>query len=454
MATELQGHRIGGWEVGGYLGNGFSAVVLAAERDGTKGAIKIIDPEMVERAGKDTQLRRVIRERELAGHGHPNLVDILDGGQCSETGYLYVVMELLEPRTLGKDLKQIPPAQISPLIAQLAHAARFLEQRGIAHRDIKPDNVVVSPDFHKVKLLDLGVIHPPADPNDPSAGTGDSFVGTARYSPPEFLYREEEDTVESWRAITFYQLGATLHDLLMRRQIFSDFRDPPARLYQAVKDQTPVIDAPHCEQWLVDLARRCLHKDWRVRKEIVSWDDFEGPKCPPASGDQIRERLRRRGAIATLAPAAAYPGAELGPTRRTLIQLSGAMATITRELCQQGGVFPPTEVLDSVEDHKSIVTLRTGPWRAHGLDATLEIRLVTNPLDPQANHVRVTACARLGGPAAVSTCGEDQLFVGSPSASGLREALDAYMHLALESSLGTGTPPIEGFAIRPYPRGE
>jgi serine/threonine protein kinase len=453
MAAELHGRRIGGWIVGSYLGNGFSAVVLAAEKDGMTGAVKIIDPEMVERAGKDSQLRRVMREQELSGHGHPNLVNILDGGQCGETGYLYVVMELLEPRTLGKALKRIPRTQIGPLIGQLARAARYLEERGIAHRDIKPDNTVVSPDFLTVKLLDLGVIHPPADPNDPSAGTGDRFVGTARYSPPEFLYREEEDTTECWRAITLYQLGATLHDLLMRRQIFSEFRDPPARLYQAVKDQVPLIDAADCEPWLVELARRCLHKDWRVRKEIVSWQDFDGPRSPPASAQEIRERLKRRGAPATAAPVLVNSGTNTQPTRRTLIQLSGAVATITRELCQQGGVFPPTEVSDSVDGHTSIITLRTGPSQAHNLDAALEIRLACNPLDTEAQHVKVTVCARLGGPTTESTCGGYQLFVGAPSAEEFKEALDIYLHLALEASLGTGTPPSEGLAIQPYAMG-
>jgi serine/threonine protein kinase len=144
----------------------------------------------------------------------------LDGGKCEETDYLFVAMELLDPRTLGRVCKQLAAGQVAPLIAQLAGAARFLEERGIAHRDIKPDNTVVTADYTCVKLLDLGVIHPPADPTEKRAGTGDRFLGTARYSPPEFLYREEEDTVEGWRAITFYQLGATLYDLLMRRQIF------------------------------------------------------------------------------------------------------------------------------------------------------------------------------------------------------------------------------------------
>lgn len=451
IATELQGQRVGGWAVGPYLGSGFSAVVLEANKDGLKAALKIIDPEMVERSGAKKQLTRVLREIELTGHGHPNLVDILDGGKCTETNHLFVAMELLVPLTLGQVRKKIPSAQVGPVIAQLARAARFLEQRGIAHRDIKPDNTVVTPNYLHVKLLDLGVIHPPADPNDPSAGTGDHFVGTARYSPPEFLYREEEDTVECWRAITFYQLGATLFDLLMRQPIFDEFRDPPAKLYQAVKDHIPVIDAGDAEPWLVDLARRCLHKNWQVRKEIVKWEHFEGPPAAPGSAEEIRERLRKRielpkGGLTDMTRAAGRP------TRHTLDQLAGAIATSSRELCRQGGIFPPIEVRHSVMDDKSVVTLQTGPSSAHELHGVLHAQLFAYPLDATADHIRLTAGARLGAP---PKDGQDsiELFVGAPSAPALRQALDLYFHAILEASLGTGNPPPGGLPLRPIAAG-
>ena len=165
MATELLGQRVGEWTVGPYRGNGYSAVVVEAEKEDQNAALKIIDPEMIERSGIENQLRRVLREKELAGHGHSNLVDILDAGQCPESGHLFVAMERLSPLTLGRVRSRLQPAQIGPIIAQLARAARFLEGRGIAHRDIKPDNTVISPDYAQIKLLDLGVIHPPADPS-------------------------------------------------------------------------------------------------------------------------------------------------------------------------------------------------------------------------------------------------------------------------------------------------
>lgn len=449
MAAGLQGRKVAGWTIGPYLGNGFSAVVLRAERDGRVAAIKLIDPEMVERSGAEKQLARILREKELAGHGHPHLVEILDGGQCQDSQMLFVVMELLSSKTLGQVRNKLPRSRIGPVIAQLAQAARYLESRGIAHRDIKPDNATIVADFSTVKLLDLGVIHPPADPTDPSAGTGDSFVGTARYSPPEFLYREEEDTIEGWRAITFYQLGATLYDLLMRGQIFDDFREPPARLYRAVKEQIPVIDCDDAEPWLVDLARRCLHKDWRVRKELVDWKDFEGPRAPAESAEEIHQRLAKRLDAIGAGP---FPFAQLTgvrPRRRTMIQVAGAIATTIREVCRQGGVFPAVEVQHNSNGNACAVMLSTGPSKPHELEGVLNIRFSIEALDAQAVHVKIKAYAKLGAEPSADDTQSTDLFTGELSNPSLRETIDVYLHAALEKALGTGAPPATGLTVRP-----
>ena len=118
---------------------------------------------------------------------------------------------------------------ILPLIAQVASAAQFLEDNGLAHRDIKPENIGVSDDFSHATLLDLGVLRPVGLSNITDEGEQKAFVATLRYSPPELLYREEEDNVEGWRVITFYQLGAVLHDMIMRYPIFREYGDPYAR---------------------------------------------------------------------------------------------------------------------------------------------------------------------------------------------------------------------------------
>ncbi len=92
------------------------------------------------------------------------------------------------------------------------------------------------------------------------------FIGTLRYAPPEFLLREELDTVDGWRAINLYQIGAVLHDLIMKRELFSGV-SPYGRLVLAIKESNPEITAPGTGGRLITLARNLLAKDWKKRLE-------------------------------------------------------------------------------------------------------------------------------------------------------------------------------------------
>ena len=91
------------------------------------------------------------------------------------------------------------------MVKQIATAAKFLEDNNLVHRDIKPENISISSGLEMAKLLDLGVIRPVLDV-EADVVTGNAFLGTTRYSSPEYLMREgDEDSKEGWRALTFYQ---------------------------------------------------------------------------------------------------------------------------------------------------------------------------------------------------------------------------------------------------------
>jgi len=291
MRDELQGQEIGGWGIDGFLGNGKSAVVLPASKDGMRGAIKVFHRELVERYGKEMQYERILREKSLVGAHHENLVRILDGGECPATGYLYVVMESLPYKNLHECIADIPLAAVPGIISQIASAARYLEDRQLAHRDIKPENIVISGDFSKAILLDLGVLLPIGAESLTDVDQR-QFIGTLRYSSPEFLFRQEENTIEGWRAVTFYQLGAVLHDLLMKKVLFEDFTDPFPRLVEAVKSEKPHIASE--DHRCVHLANRCLMKQASTRLELVKWADFnlDEPLINPAV--VTRERVLQR----------------------------------------------------------------------------------------------------------------------------------------------------------------
>ena len=112
-------------------------------------------------------------------------------------------MELVPGTSLNKLVGHVPPAIIVPLARQLASAAQYLDEvLNLAHRDIKPANIVISDDLQKLTLLDLGIVH--QLPVDDAQGrlSGEEFVASVRYSPPEFVWRtEEEDADGAWRAV-------------------------------------------------------------------------------------------------------------------------------------------------------------------------------------------------------------------------------------------------------------
>ena len=122
MSDELRNQRIGGWLIHRYINAGKSAIVFKGEKDGQGAALKVFDPELVEMFGKSTQIGRIERERSLIGQSHPHLVQIFDGGECAESGYLYVAMEFICAPNLRESLTLAPREKIAPLLCQIASA--------------------------------------------------------------------------------------------------------------------------------------------------------------------------------------------------------------------------------------------------------------------------------------------------------------------------------------------
>lgn len=317
LADDLHEIVVGGWHINGFLGAGKSAVVLRCVRGVEVGAIKVFHPELIQRYGKAIQLERILREKSLVGASHPNLIQILDGGECEKTGHLYVVMEQLPFANLHDSLQKIPTEAVPALISQIASAARFLEDRGLVHRDIKPENIAVSPDYSKAVLLDLGVLRPIGYSNLTDVDQR-PFIGTLRYSSPEFLERKEEDTLEGWRAVTFYQLGAVLHDLLMKRVLFEEESEPYPRLVKAVLENIPTIHASNTR--CVSLAKHCLVKNPVTRLELVNWERFQNlPIDPPSTLSLARDRIKQRQQFFQVAAIPSKPSGSVSKLNRKFL---------------------------------------------------------------------------------------------------------------------------------------
>ena len=288
---KLAGQIFRGWTVRTEIGRGADGIVYVASQEGREVALKLFFPEAVQKNGLGEERERLELQLGLVGEKHhPHLVEIYEGGIDEETQTLYLAMEYVPGKSLDKILDVLPRQAIAPLLKQLADAAKFLHDRGLAHRDIKPANIVISEDFSTLTLLDLGVATRDVENADEKQLSGDEFVASVRYSPPEFVWRNEARAEENaWTAISYYQIGATLHDMLMRKPIFQGFDAPRAKLYNAVRLRAPEIEASDCEHWLSQVARACLVKSWRERLKIVTWEMFAGP--PPTGGETTLKLL-------------------------------------------------------------------------------------------------------------------------------------------------------------------
>jgi serine/threonine protein kinase len=388
MSQEIVGQRIGGWLIRRHLGSGKSAVVFEGEKDGQSAALKVFDPELVERFGKSTQLVRIERECSLIGEHHSNLVQIFDGGECRESEYLYVAMELIDTPNIGDSLAIVPREKIATVLHQIASAARFLEEKNLAHRDIKPENIAVFSDFSHAVLLDLGVLRPFGGPSitDEDARV---FVGTLRYSSPEFLLRTERDTIEGWRAITFYQLGAVLHDLIMRQPLFYEFTNPYAALVEAVKSEKPEIHAIDVSPDLVLLAQNCLVKTPSARLDLVTWDDFDLLSCIQRSVGSAKERAKKRALLVRLQTENKIP-AQRQSHKKIAHLITVHLDSIIRNECAGSDSCPPMQIILN-EDSQIHVTVIFADSPRYALPQQLSIRFNCELVDEAMIAVSISA---------------------------------------------------------------
>jgi hypothetical protein len=170
-------------------------------------AVKCLKPSLA--AEDEDYVRRFEREARLAACiAHQNVVRVMEVQQ--RHGIHYLVMEFVRGETVGERIKRKGPLVEREALAVLCGAATGLAEahaRGIVHRDIKPDNILVSIEG-RVKLADLGLARASAsiDGRSLSASTASSIMGTPQYMSPE-----QWSTADVGPAADVWALGATFY---------------------------------------------------------------------------------------------------------------------------------------------------------------------------------------------------------------------------------------------------
>jgi len=281
---QVKGENIKGICIEEVIDNGKSAVVFHGKKDDKLFAIKLFDNDIVERFGAELQQERIELELSVKGRNIPNIVKVFDGGRIQINGieYFYLIMEYIQGTNLKEYIENntITAGFIIKVINVLLDdtEALFKETPPLVHRDIKPENIMVT-DKGEIILMDLGVLKIVNTPSMTDVGEK-QFLGTLRYAPPEFLRREENDSIDGWRAINIYQIGAVLHDMIMKKALFTGTGPYPA-LVMAIKEVPPQIISSEYPPDLIQLAREMLHKDWKERLKLVSIDKVKAvlEKC-------------------------------------------------------------------------------------------------------------------------------------------------------------------------------
>ncbi|MHC4605748.1 MAG: serine/threonine protein kinase [Planctomycetota bacterium] len=203
--TQIAGYKIITKIGSGAMGSIYKALQISMDRIV---AIKVLAPKY---AAKDRFRERFLREaRAVARLNHPNIIQGIDVGESN--GIHFFAQEYIDGPTVGELLKRggaLDEKRALHIVIQVARALNHAFHHGIIHRDIKPDNVLLTRDG-TAKLCDLGLakVHMRDDPLETRPGAS---MGTPYYISPEQARGEENVDTRS----DMYSLGASFYHMVV-----------------------------------------------------------------------------------------------------------------------------------------------------------------------------------------------------------------------------------------------
>jgi serine/threonine-protein kinase len=299
----LQSALAGEYSLERELGRGGMGVVYLArdvqlDRDV---AIKVLAPL----SANDESRERFLREaRTAAGLSHPHIVPIHRVGEAG--GFVFFVMSYVEGETLGERLRTrgpLPPGEAARVMREVAWALAYAHGRGIVHRDVKPDNILLEAGTGRALVTDFGIAQstavdrPPTEPG--------KIMGTAHFMSPEQAASEPVDGRSD-----IYSLGVVGY-LAVSGQLPFDAPNLPALLVRQATEPAPGVlrVAPGLPPALAAAIDRALEHDPGERfadGEAMAAALAPPPEVRPALPPTLRAWLRARNPM--LVPYMAWSG--------------------------------------------------------------------------------------------------------------------------------------------------
>jgi Tol biopolymer transport system component len=332
------GRTLGHYKILEKLGSGGMGQVFAAEdtKLSRKVALKLLPEEM---ASSQARLSRFEREaKAVAAFNHPNIVTIHSVENAE--GLHFIVMELVRGRRLSELIPTtgMPLARFLEIAIPVASAVSAAHQQGITHRDLKPDNIMVT-DEGQVKILDFGLAKPRREPPSPGRGSElptehlteeGAVLGTVAYMSPEQAKGKKVD-----HRSDIFSLGVVFYEMLTGWRPFHG--DSPASVLSAILRDTPASMTdlnPVIPRDLDRIVKRCLVKDpdhrYQTAKDVRN--ELEDLKRQLDSGEALE------GGVAAT-PRAAKKKLALASAAAVLLSIA-VIFVVMRSAPEEEGVSP------------------------------------------------------------------------------------------------------------------
>jgi serine/threonine-protein kinase len=227
-------------------------------------ALKVLPAAL---AGDERAQKRLLREAQSAATlDHPNICTVYEVGETD--GHGFIAMQYVEGETLAARLKRGPLDFDSAIgiAGEVARALAEAHRRGIVHRDIKPQNIMIAKSGH-VKVLDFGLAKAMAPlENDAVTATrlteAGAVAGTVPYMSPEQARGEPVDERSD-----VFSFGSVFYEMVGRRHPFTGATGADTISRILMSDPAPLDGAPPEARRIV---QKCLSKDRARRYQTVS----------------------------------------------------------------------------------------------------------------------------------------------------------------------------------------